>query len=923
MICRVQQELLCSTVEIIHHISGRSISECVCLILDVNLSKTVGAEREILPVYESNGQYIVVFNPEKPYEYISQPQTSYYYTGKRSVPSHIVREFNAKSFGKKEHRLTENIRNFVGDSSPECYSAILALIKKSMKTDTELGIYNSFLPGNGGLLHSIAMMFFYIVNKLEFIKYVPLPDSSLLRILLRYAEPSLIKPNQIIGRKWVVEHISNWVNQSESPVLGLFDSPGSGKTAVMKQAVKLGITKYYYFCSWKSQNADLENASQFLCNIACQKYENDKEFSIAIWKRLRDFDVTDCINKKANHSDASRIRTLYSTDLKRLLFGDLFGDMTIAIDGLDEAYNQETRSNIISLLVREELYNPNSNARFILSSRYAPFEHIGAIDTINMSLDSRTKNDLTEYVTKQLSFLPATTSRDIEKIVESSGGNFAYAQKACEAIKSEIISVGFLHRGGLPNSIEELYQTWFDRIFNKAPLYHVSTSFLSILLYNDTLDQSDIQLVLGLDTQSFQDIVASLKAFFVIDATTKRISLFHKSFADWLSSNQAGQYRTTPELGERLILEFGMNALRTQTYQQASFQLNKCIYAISRHSKIAIRETVSNCLPYLLFMQYESFKHRERSLSHEMFCAIEKHRKNNAQPSAGEISVYGKSLACEAMNNFESDWGKAYELLQKARTDYQEAMSRDTSLYSTIMDNYIWVIAQKSDDKKDVLKLNDEVIKHILDAPDYPMKHTNLRDHYQERGNLLYVLGYYDDAIHYEKEALKHAKLSGDNPSLSIQFHSLGFAFLQKEFFATSEKYFLLSVHERKRLYGETYNTALGYDALCRLYLDRARKENKAVPPECRKYNKLTERIVKPLNYGTQPLYARCLLTEAFIMEYEGERGGVKKQQSFERAKRLAENAQKIYKMQGEYYSSSIRKCQEFIGKMDERLKAE
>lgn len=387
------------------------------------------------------------------------------------------------------------------------------------------------------------------------------------------------KRKGFVGREWMFEEIDLWRFESDERALLITGDPGAGKSSIVAQLVHAnpgGQVIAYHCC--QSNEINTLRPAKFVQSLAAM-----------IASRLPDYaaqfdvpSVSEALDDKRCEADpGGAFLEGILQPLQKLAAPDE-GVRYILVDALDEALGHSGTTNIFDVLA-SRLERLPAWLRIVATTRNEPgvIQGLSGLraKSINAS-DPRNLEDLATYIRQRLQE-PSLAERLVESrmgadaVVESlsrkSSGNFLYAVNALDGISRDFYS--FANLDALPRGLDGLYLDFFRRIFGREgtdageATYKKAKPLLQILCAAaEPLSRAELAAASNLDPD--EDLprvlrqLAQLLSKRVRSNGEETIELYHKSIADWLTTNlDFNAFAVSPTKGRKLLAEFCRGAL--------------------------------------------------------------------------------------------------------------------------------------------------------------------------------------------------------------------------------------------------------------------------------------------------------------------------------------------------------------------------
>lgn len=346
----------------------------------------------------------------------------------------------------------------------------------------------------------------------------------------------------LMERTWLFQKVRSWYS-GNSKVLLLTGSPGSGKSVLCAQ-----LSNYMPECAgvhfFEWNNAESRRLSNVLSNVVMQLCCNIDDYRALI--------VAKDLSAVSKMSDESFLENLILLPLQSLIDGQREKRFVI-IDAIDELLVDDNVKalNVLSRMVKRS----PSWLRWVLASRpnteifsHFPNSYVVDID----SHQSQINKDISDFCE---TIIPDADL--VKRIVSKSDGSFIYAKGLVDAVNTQNADLDWIDK--MPSSLSVMYLDNFARLFDEKD-FDKYKPFLGVLLASqEPLPRSTLRMILHMDDASMATMLERLKPFLFEDnamGNENTYSLFHKSFSDWLTSDQAFRYRLTVEEGHGIYASY-------------------------------------------------------------------------------------------------------------------------------------------------------------------------------------------------------------------------------------------------------------------------------------------------------------------------------------------------------------------------------
>ena len=366
----------------------------------------------------------------------------------------------------------------------------------------------------------------------------------------------------LVDRPLIQEHLEHDFFQNKR-ILVLLGNPGSGKTAFLRQYVKVYAKQIAaaFFCKWDDDKRN--NISYMIKYICCQLMEFSDIFCRNLYSIVKNVDVFS-LNAKTT---SELFDLLLVLPCKNIILKDR---VYIVIDALDELDN----NNRFVRIIAKKANKLPTNLILLLSSRTSSIfaSKKSCFAFLNLNASEFTK-DVDDYLSLRL--MGKVSNSTFTAIQEKCDGNFLYARYLCDNLKR----LNFEYVNSLPENLEEVYYDYFDRIFKDLSAYQtVYRQAIEIILASaEGIGVAQLQYILEWSDSATALFVQMLAGLTISEKLPDRIEFYHKSIRDWLENvEEAGVYYANAEHGSDYIFGF--------IWKKASkFEYNSIPYSYIKH----------------------------------------------------------------------------------------------------------------------------------------------------------------------------------------------------------------------------------------------------------------------------------------------------------------------------------------------------
>ena len=387
-------------------------------------------------------------------------------------------------------------------------------------------------------------------------------------VLYRLLEPcsyalDFQKHINYVERPWLLNAVESFVYKSNQPIMLILGGPGTGKTAfAVRLSHSCSISEHiaaWHLCQYNDYRTGvLRNAVKslvFFLSRSIKEYYDMLE--PAMLERILNNTETDA-----------------STLFKALILEPINNikkqrhNWVILIDALDEM-SSENAQKFARMLASYATQLPNW-LKIILTSRNDDriTTHLKANSTVIIDLDSdesimSCKEDVERYVESKI----AANSVQITKVAQKSGNNFLFAQLLC----NDISNLNENDEINLPKGVNTYYVDYLNRYFQEKDFIEQAVPLLNILLTSyEPMKTEDIYRHLHSNSKyewcncrsAFEGLIQRLGS--LLKNINGSLLPFHKSFSDWLLSNNRSIYQIDRGDGLEQMIEWGNNVVNSE-----------------------------------------------------------------------------------------------------------------------------------------------------------------------------------------------------------------------------------------------------------------------------------------------------------------------------------------------------------------------
>ena len=369
------------------------------------------------------------------------------------------------------------------------------------------------------------------------------------------------------GRKWVFNHIEQWLNDKSTPVLFILGKAGTGKSAIATKLVKdYPAVKAFHFCDFTMP--ETRNIRNGLRNMIYFLISNEKVY----WENLKNsrdeyYKLLDLANDQKDKQDLQVIFELLIRPYLKLNLPEADHHL-ILIDAMDEL-DETDRKDLINFL-KHNIESIPGNTRYVITCRDSYRSlienrvHANIIEISNES--SENINDIGEYISTQFKEYNDGTELDpsiISIIISKSEGLFLYLDYLGRWFTEEKVNkIDRQTAEQLPQGLNKIIGDFFEREYSNIEEYRKYTGKILAISFAAQHSLSLKNVIELLDIHEIDTADCQRKLGTLFSCTDTEIRPFHKSVFDWVINPElAGKYLIRLDQGHKIFAEKGQEVL--------------------------------------------------------------------------------------------------------------------------------------------------------------------------------------------------------------------------------------------------------------------------------------------------------------------------------------------------------------------------
>lgn len=357
----------------------------------------------------------------------------------------------------------------------------------------------------------------------------------------RITKFDLLVEKELAGREWLFDRVNDWVNAPDgSQILMLYGKPGTGKS-MFSAHIQMRAPNVIAAFPCDCRSSEFSSTDSIIRNIAYRLALRLPDYRSFLIRLLESEGIGG-----GDNTDTFKKLIIEPLSAKCNINGDRAA-MVIVVDALDEMKTDE-----FARFISEYVPYLRQYVRFLITSRKEPdiVERFSGYQSIDLDeVKEENERDLLSYYESRLGeALPHNEEKDrfIQKLIESSGSVFAYAECVCANILKDAAVGGFNMKDyPLPQGIEALFAATLDRKFNSEGAPYTLADYRKnwrkplgmVLASPEPIPTETLKKLMNWRKNSLTEF-RSIFSTLLIEADGC-LQVFHRSFGEWLDSTSS------------------------------------------------------------------------------------------------------------------------------------------------------------------------------------------------------------------------------------------------------------------------------------------------------------------------------------------------------------------------------------------------
>lgn len=340
-----------------------------------------------------------------------------------------------------------------------------------------------------------------------------------------------------VGREWLVARFEAWLAGDRGRAFVIHGEPGIGKSAIAARLAALPQCAAVHFCT--TRDTDSLSPLGFIANVVVSLSARIEGFSALVEARHPE---------QPRPDDVTAFRQLVVEPAHALTPAPELTHFVV-VDALDEAVSHQGQS-IVDLVSAHADYLPGW-LRLVATTRpeVGILQRLEAFAPVSLEASSADNLGDVEVFVKQRLGESALTTRiadpeaAIATITARAAGNFLYADRVLLALEEGPLSEHDLDR--LPKQLTGLYHEMLRAEWPDLDVYHrdVAPVLGCLCASLAPVPRATLSAATGLAPTTLDSRLIALSQFLRVDGHGRdaAFSLYHRSMAEWLRSDDFGQ----------------------------------------------------------------------------------------------------------------------------------------------------------------------------------------------------------------------------------------------------------------------------------------------------------------------------------------------------------------------------------------------
>jgi WD40 repeat protein len=368
---------------------------------------------------------------------------------------------------------------------------------------------------------------------------------------------------KFMGREWLFERITKWIEDPNSKIFFLTGKPGVGKSAI---ASWLCHTDHrvvaFHFCKHNDKNKN--DAKKAVLSIA---YQLSQVQELSEYKeKLSQFDL----NKEIEEDASTLADRLLLQPLSRISKPN--EPKIIVIDALDEA--TKGGKNLLVDLLSDLMKKIPNWLKFFITSRpeYMVLRRFKPYTWELNEQHEENERDVEGFAKRELEKITGTAVSEelIHKLYKKSEGIFLYVTTLLELEGGKL---DLQNIDNFPQGLFGIYDEYFQRYFPDIDTYKEKLrSLLQVIIAAyEPLSLDLLENVLKYTKEELNDRIAPLGSLFPV--TDEKIYPFHKTIVEWLTDRENYDYYIDSKIGHEKVVNYGWELTQQDVSQLPEYFL--------------------------------------------------------------------------------------------------------------------------------------------------------------------------------------------------------------------------------------------------------------------------------------------------------------------------------------------------------------